>query len=316
MKPELHWSHVEALAKCGEAFRFSYLEGRRVRPGIAIGTGSAVHEVAAENLRSKAAGDGLLPLEAVRDAARDAFARQWESGLALLPEEIERGTIQTQGEAIDRTIRLAALHATKLAPAINPKPGGIERAWRVEVDGFPFDLAGEIDVQEVDGTIRDLKTSGKMPNAKIVATSGQLTIYAVAAEALDGQFPERVALDYVVEKGGRESAGSFVSERRPEHVAAFWARLERTAEIIEKAAFTPSRPYVDWWCGPRWCGYARTNPDTGRPYCAFFSEARVFSAGPGFPSAPTTNGGSTNGNRKQSRTISSPADRAAILAAL
>jgi hypothetical protein len=325
VKPQLHNSHLVALSLCGERFRLSYLEGLRVRPGIAAAVGSGVHAVAALNLTRKMQGGALMPLEEVRDAARDAFARQWDEGVALLPSEIEHGAVQVQGEAIDRTVRLSEAHATKLAPAI--RPSHVERAWVVEVEGFPFDLAGEIDVQEdriladdctvvAPSSIRDLKTSGKMPTEKLVATSSQLSMYAVAKQALEGELPDRVALDYAVTgKSGAVTVGSFVSSRRPVDIAAFFERLERAAAVIEAQAFTPARPYEDWVCSPTWCGYARTNPDTGRPYCKFFSEAPAFRVGADL--SPTSdNGGFTSGNSKRARKIISGTDRDALLASL
>jgi hypothetical protein len=318
VKRAIHWSHLSSLAKCGHSFFLSYIEGLRVRPGIAIATGSAVHEVAAKNLTAKSLGEGLLPLEQIRDEARDAFARQWESGVTLLPEEIERGAVQLHGEAIDRTIRLSEAHATRLAPTMRPKVGGVERAWRLEVDGFPFDLEGEADLieaRDADGPsrVRDLKTSGKMPQPRVAGVSGQLTLYALAVQSLDGELPDEVGLDYcAASKDGSPTVQTFLSTRRPEHVEALWARIENAAAVIEKEAFTPADPLTSFLCAPAYCGFARTNPETGRPYCRYYADAPVTVA----LGSNRNEGGSFNGNRKQSRTIADKAARDAILAAL
>jgi hypothetical protein len=317
-KPQLHNSHLIAVSQCGERFRLSYLEGMRVRPGIAAAVGSGVHAAAARNLTRKIETGQLMPMEEVRDAARDAFA--------LLPEELERGAAQVEGEAMDRTVQLTEAHARVLAPVI--RPAHVERAWVLEAEGFPFDLAGEIDVQEPAGdsgpaTIRDLKTTGKRPTERAAATSSQLSLYSLAHEALEGERPELVALDYLVPSARGVSAGTVVSRRRDADIDSFWARLERIAEVIEKQAFTPARPYDDWFCSPRWCGFARTNPETGRPYCRFFSEAPAFFAAPSLTSAtPTATGGFHHGTagtaaRKRSRVVGTgSAERDAILAGL
>lgn len=301
---------------CGERFRLAYIEGKRVRPGIAAAVGSAVHAVAAKNLIRKMEGGGLMPLDEVRDEARDAFERQVAEGIELLPDELDAGAAKVQGAAADKARRLSVLHARVLAPVI--RPSHVERAWVLELDGFNFDLAGEIDVQEArtetePSSIRDLKTSGKTPSETQVASSIQLTVYTLAGETFDGERPDRVMLDHCIGQKSGDSVATYVSERKPEHIAAFWRRLERMAEVIDKQVFTPSRPHSDWWCTTKWCGYARTNPDTGRPYCDFFSVARVFSA----PSLSTNNQpGGISGNRKPTRKIESSADRAALIAGL
>ncbi len=298
---QLHWSHLSALSKCGEAFRLAYVERLRVRPGVAAVVGTAAHVSAALNLTAKRDTGSLLPLDAVTQAARDSIAEQWEQGVTLLPEEADRAT-QTHGEAIDRSVRFAEMHHRILAPRLNPVH--VERAWVVTPEGFPFDLAGEIDVQEPD-TIRDLKTAGKKPTAATAATSGQLTMYAIARQALDGELPKRVALDYCTD-AKTDPVGSFVSERTPEHVAAFWRRLEQAAEVIERQVFTPADPLTSWFCGPRWCGYARTNPATGQPFCRYYAAAPAFVAMPGTttPKETTTDEQTATRTRTPARKIS------------
>lgn len=288
-KPRLHWSHMETALKCGHQFALRYREGLRVRPGVAMVVGTTVHKAAAANLTRKAETGDLMSREELHDTTRDALSETWTADVELLPEEIEKGEEETLGRAVDKSLRLADVHAAKIAPMIRPHVGGIERSWVVEAEGYPFDLEGEMDVYEKavygeDGTllepsaVRDLKTSKNLASPQLTATSGQLSMYALAAEALEGALPDRVYLDYTVDRASGAIAGSFWSVRRPEHIVKFWRRLERLAEVIEHGTYLPSRPYVDWWCSEKWCGYARINPQTGEPYCRFFSVAPVFVA--------------------------------------
>lgn len=320
----IHWSHLARLAKCGHAFFLAYIVGLKVRPGIAIATGSAVHDVAARNLRSKAAGEGLHPIEAIRDFARDAWSKQWEEGIALLPQEIERGASQVKGEAIDRTIQLSIAHATKLAPSMRPKLGGVERAWRLEVEGFPFDIEGELDLQEaregsLPSSIRDLKTAKRTPSPRLAGKSGQLATYAIAVETLDGEIPDLMGLDFVAGAEGSIRTATFITRFTEQHRRAFWARLENAAELITAQHFAPADPYTDPMCDPRYCGFARNNPDTGRPYCKFYADAPVSVVVPG--SVPTiATGGFFNGSaaNRRSKTIgtAATAQRDELLAGL
>lgn len=310
-KPQWHWSHIETQLMCGKRYDYGYQQGKRALPGVAAATGSIVHAVAARNLKRKAATLEYIGLEELADLTRDTFRLQWEGGVHLLPDEVLMGLPRVQGIAIDRSIALAKIHAERIAPLIRPTVGGIEKPWVVSADGFPWDLAGEIDVEEVreyapDGetilfpsSIRDLKTTGKRPTEKLVGGSGQLSMYSIAYQAFHGSLPDRVFFDYAMAKdSGEPDAGSFGSVRRPEHIEAFWETLESCAKAIEKQVFLPSRPNVDWWCTEKWCGFARVNPDTGVPICKHFYSAPTFVA-------LSFNGGNgaSNGNGKRRATV-------------
>lgn len=281
----LHYSHLSSLAKCGHAFFLSYVEKLKVPPGIALAVGTSVHDVAAKNLTAKSLGNPTMSLEQVRDESRKSFDVEWGKGVGLSPEEVAAGLDVVKGEAIDKTVRLAGLHATAFVPTLRPSIGGVERQWRISVDGFPFDLCGTADLIEKRETdeagnvtapsaVRDLKTSKASPNKNIAGVSAQLSMYAMAVEILDEEAPDTVALDYLIDNK-TPKALTLQSERRPEHIEALWHRIENAALVIEKEIYTPADPATSWWCAPTWCGYARTNPDTGKPYCKFYADAPV-----------------------------------------
>ena len=148
----------------------------------------------------------------------------------------------------------------------------------MELQGFPFDLAGYIDVQAVAGVdeagnqvekIIDLKTSAKSPPADKAHKSMQLTAYSLAASVLDGKPISQVELHYVVDTGRKVFAcDPLVSARTPEDHAHFLRVVERAAEIIEKGAFAPADP-DSWACSERFCGYAAR--------CPFFRRGVQFS---------------------------------------
>jgi hypothetical protein len=321
-KRALHWSHLSSLARCGWAFNLGYIQRIKVAPGIALAVGSSVHEVAARNLTAKSLGEPLFPVERIRDETASAFKVQWDKGVALNAAEIALGLELVKGSALDKSIRLSVLHATELAPRFRPAIGGVERQWRIAVDGFDFDLCGTMDLCEDEETIDvtagdpvvlpsavwDHKTAAKTPSERSAGVSGQLTMYAMAKRVLDKSLPAKVGLDYAVDLK-TPKAVVLESVRTDEHIDALWNRIENAAEIIQKEAFSPIDPTSNYVCDPRYCGYARTNPDTGKPYCKFYADAPVTvalggkseetSASPAAKKKAATKGASKNGNASE-----------------
>lgn len=309
MKDAIHWSHLVSLWQCGHKFALRYIEGLRLPLGPQVHVGSAAHASAAADLTEKIATGELLATEAVLDAARDALERSWLDGVDLAGEPDALTPGQHKGMAIDRAIALARAHHTTLAPRIVPTH--VERAWRVEAQGYPFELEGEIDVQAaVPGgyVIRDLKTTGRRPSPRAAAVSDQLTMYALAGRALEGDLPAEVWLDYMVLPQGSSSPSLEPrgSVRTDADVGVLWARLDNAAEVIERGAYTPANR-SDWWCSVRWCEYARTDPETGRPYCRYFTEPVAIQV-PGSPSLT----GRAAATRKRTIDSDSPEWRALV----
>lgn len=256
-KPHLSNSAIDMLSKCGEMYRRRYIEGEKVPPGVALIVGKGVDHSVNTNLQAKIDTGSLLPVDAVRQAAMDSTVREWDSGeIALDPDEAARGVKAAKGAAVDKAVRLSELHATKTAPGI--EPSAVQRKWTIELDGFPFDITGFIDVQEDVRSVRDTKTSGKSPAKTEADNSDQLSLYALAVKVIDGAAPREVRLDYLVDNK-TPVAVSLASTRTDDDFRMVMRRVEAAAEVIEKQAFMPARR-SDWWCSERFCGYAATCP--------------------------------------------------------
>jgi hypothetical protein len=262
-KPQLHVSALEM--KCMEAFRRRYLEGEIIPPGVALIVGTGTHKGVDVNMRHKIQTGLLLPVDAVADAARDGVNRAWEGGVKLEPEEISQGIKVVKGQAVDKAVRLATLHHKEKAPRIRPTHA--ERPWTLEINGYPLDLAGRIDIQEAD-TVRDTKTSGKTPAANCAERSIQLKAYALAVKVLDGKAPSKVFLDYLIDTSKAKSE-SFEHEPNDEDFQAVLNRIEVIASAMEKGVFVPVEP-THWCCDPKWCGYYAT--------CRYIRRPKLFAA--------------------------------------
>jgi len=260
IKAQLHQSMISMLYGCGEQFRRRY--GARfgwndkeeiIPPGVALIIGISTHKSVEHNLTSKINTGELLPLEEIKDIARDDVATRWKDGVALTKEESKQKR-KTKGSCIDTAVSLSELHAVGLAPTLNPK--AVERKWVVTLDGFPFDLSGAWDVEEKGNIIRDTKTSAKSPSQGDADSSEQLTMYSLAMKVCDNKEPKALFLDHLV-KTKTPKIVTLKTRRTAKHRLVLLRRIEIAAEVISKGAFVPANP-MDWRCSPKFCGYWNT----------------------------------------------------------
>lgn len=255
-KPQLHQSGLEMLSKCGEMYDRRYNRGEIIPPGIAQIVGRSTHKSVELNLAAKIRTGELLPVEQIKDIARDELEGEFQRGVALDREERERGLAAVKGEAIDTTIALSTLHRTDLAPKLIPT--AVERKFVIKLEGYPLDLAGTIDIQEGMMRIRDTKTANKTPPQADADNSIQLTMYGLAAKVIDGVAPGEFILDALV-KTKTPKQVSLVTTRTADDFQMLLRRVERAITVIEKGAFQPART-TDWWCSLKFCGYAANCP--------------------------------------------------------
>lgn len=252
-KPQMHWSHLAMLSRCGVQYEFRYIKGIIKPPAVALIVGSSTHDAVGENMSFKKDHGKLLTKEVVQQIARDSINKRWGDGVELDAEEKEQGEATVRGEAVDVAVALSSIHHDELAPSI--LPAHIERKWVLELQGFPVDLAGTIDLQETkarDNVVRDLKTASKSPPAGAANNSDQLTMYSLAVNKLDKVNPP-VALDYLVKTKVPKAVSQF-SERTPEDHAVLLRRIEAAVNAIQKGAFIPA-PQDHWLCSQKFCGF-------------------------------------------------------------
>ena len=254
-KPALHQSVLAGLSKCSMQVYFRYVEGRKVPPGIALLVGTATHAAADMALVNKAKKEDPLPVEALQEKARDTLLAQVKGeGVVLDAEDGE----SVEG-GVDEAVGLVRCYHREVLPVRTPaSPAHVERRLRAVLEGFPFDLEGTIDLQEADGSLRDLKTSAREPAEDAAIGNVQLDAYALLSSVADGKMPTRLGLDTVV-KAQKKRGPRFVPRHAPppasfEHVVL---RLEAAAKVFETGSFYPVDPKgpSGWACSAKWCGY-------------------------------------------------------------
>lgn len=261
MKPIIHASHLSMFQTCAESYRRRYAEGQIIPPGIAMVVGSGTHKGAETDMLRKIETGTVADLEEVKAAARDYITGSFTVGdISLTQDEKRAGKKVVAGACVDQALGLLDIYHRGLAPMIEPVT--VERPWRVEVPGYPFDLGGRYDVEEVGG-IRDLKTKGGRPAKGLEDRMQQLTLYGIAKGIEDDKPIEdvRLTVDWLVKN--KTPIGVTRSTRRTEEdanrllriVMAFWG-------AVEKGVFMPCAPdsLDSWKCNPKWCGYYDTCP--------------------------------------------------------
>lgn len=301
-KPQLHSSHLSMLYKCGYKFQRVVLQGEREPPTTPLVIGTASHSVIAKNLNNKIDKGTLMTKEAVQDTARDEFLKEWQSSPIMLDEEEKSlGLQKTRDHAQDATIEVVTEHHYALAPKL--KPVKVEEPWVLHADGFPFDLAGMIDVKEKYDfdtktgsflpkpiiTFRDTKTRSRDLGQREVDASEQYTIYFMALTYIDGVMPDYVFQDTLIKPTKTMPARviSYQTTRTQDDIDVFHRRFEQACKIIDKEIFTPANPN-DWWCNKSMCGFAANGT------CPYFNSKRG--------STITKTGGYQNESRESNNT--------------
>lgn len=270
-KPALSISALDMLSKCGEQYRRRYVAGEKIPPAVAMLVGRGVDKSVDRNLTSKIETKQLLPVEEIKDTARDTVVAEWDKGGVVLNEdEIRDGIKAVRAAAIDKAVRLSSLHATSAAPQIQPTH--VQRKWTIELQGYPADLTGVIDIQEGSIAVRDTKTSAKSPREDEAHLSDQLTLYALAGKVLDGQPPAVVALDYLVDTKTPKHVVR-ESTRDNSDFRVMLRRVDTAMKAIDRGVFVPARQ-TDWWCSKRWCGYFDSCPYARQPKSVFIGETQ------------------------------------------
>jgi hypothetical protein len=241
-------SRVNTLYRCGMQYHFRYVEGIVSAPGVSAIVGKGTHRANASDLMHKMDSGELLPLDEVKAIAADATKREWSDQPPTLDdEEKAKGEEAVKGEAVDKTVVLAELYHTKVAPTIEPL--GIEKEATVDLSNG--DQLFMIKDLETPTHVRDTKTSGKSPDANAADVSLQLTAY-LWESSLRGQ-PKSGALDYLVSTKTPKQV-TLETMRGEADFAALARRLDLASSVIQSGLFSPCPP-DSWACNPKWCGY-------------------------------------------------------------
>jgi hypothetical protein len=160
----------------------------------------------------------------------------------------------TLGKAVDQTVALSVLHHDNLAPIITPV--AIEEKFVINLDNYPYDLAGTVDIRTAAG-LRDTKTKAITPPENAARTL-QGAMYCMAHEVNHQKLPALWTIDFLVKtKTPKVEIRTYEPDKA--WIDVLRARLVRATECIQavkegRTSFVPADA-ESWICSKKFCGY-------------------------------------------------------------
>lgn len=255
MIEHLSVSQLEMFSRCGEQYRRRYIEGEIVPPGIAARIGSGVHAAAEKNWREKMRTGADLPLDAVQDAAADAYDKALLDGVFFAPDEAPSASI-AMAEGKDTAVSLAALFRRELAPTITPAL--VEEKIYLDLPGVELPIVTILDLYTRDKSLRDLKTSGKKWVEDRAHSSNQPTAYREAVKQATGEYPASLCFDVLVNTK-TPALQTLATTRTVMDTVILAQKFQFMCAAIKAGVFMPAQP-DSWCCSMKFCGYFFTCP--------------------------------------------------------
>lgn len=239
-----HLSHssVATFLRCPRQWAYSYLEGLRRPPGVALIKGSALDKAATFNLEQKRVTKRDLAIDDVLEVAEDAFRKDVDRNGG-------QSEVQWDGtnfaRALDSAIKLTSTHMKHHAPLIQPREVQLE-LHRELPDGRDF--VGFVDFVEEDGTLSDVKSGSRRMAAGDADTDPQPSAYGyLAGEPVAFKFYRSIdtgsKLTHEIVETGRDQRAIDWYEQKVLDVSA----------AINTGVFPPNDS--GWHCTKRFCGY-------------------------------------------------------------
>lgn len=239
----LSFSRIDTFQNCGLKFRYAYIDKLPSKPSPNLSFGKSVHSAL------EAFFDRKLPEAPPLEVLLEALYAHWDkSGFAELPRDEQVGFYRHAQEVLRRYYQ-RTVNDFRLPLATEQ--------WFDMPMGENVTIVGSIDRVDVDDDgdlhIVDYKTNRKAKTYRDVASSLQLSLYALACDYLYGRLPKTVALDFVVPG---VSISVPVSELDLNQARA---TVFETASAIRAASFKPEPNPLCNWCDfkplcPAWSG--------------------------------------------------------------
>lgn len=235
-KGYLSFSAVEMYLKCGQQFKFRYVDGVRSPPSVAMVEGSSHHSWLQTNNNLQKEEKQIIGAEDAMDIFMTAWKKQSK-------DVDRRERIRDEKDVFTRAPKLIGAYIKRLAPKM--RPVAVEKRFRISIGGVPF--VGFIDVVDKIKGALDYKTTSKKKTAGQARNSLQLSSYARVLGTHDVGFISLVkaktpTVDLVTTKLASKDV------QWADEIAA------STADAIKRGAFPKTSP-DNWWCSEKFCGY-------------------------------------------------------------
>ena len=203
--------------------------------------GVATHRAAECNYRQKVETKEDLAVEEVQVIFAEEFDQladqtAWEDG-------------ESPGQVKDQGIEGVTLYMREIAPKV--QPAWVEAGHEISLENERFKVV--IDLIDVLGRIRDLKTVSRTPPEEKVAKDLQLTTYAIAHRQLLGCPETGLFMDCIVRNKNVKVVSFKIPPRTEVEIKRTLDLVNNVAKAIREKIYY--RQPHNFMCTPSGCGY-------------------------------------------------------------
>jgi len=242
-KMRLSFSAVQSYLRCGQQYKFSYIEEKKAIPGIALLEGSSHHTAFEMNNRNK--------MEHSTDLKANELTDKFMSTLREKVGKEEK--VDWEDENEDNLFRRARVwhenYINDVAPKINPDIIEEKYEMDMEMGGIEFKMVGIVDLG-YSKRVSDYKTTssyGFTNKKKEVNTDLQLSYYSLMTK--------RKNVEYIcMVKKATPEIGILQSTRSEGQIKWALQVAKSVAQAIKNNDFPMTNPN-NWHCSEKYCGY-------------------------------------------------------------
>jgi len=250
-KEYLSYSQISMYLRCGQQYKFRYIEDKIIPPSIALLKGGAVHEgVFRNNVQKIDSRQDLKKADIVEHSVTALEEKTLNQEIKLTEEEKTEGKDKVLGKCKDSVVTLTELYADDMSPKIQPVMA--EHNFDLTLPDIP-PIKTIIDCIDDKGIVRDTKTAGRKKSQNDVDKSLQLTLYSIAYMEMFKELPSGVCFDVLVEKKQPEYQ-EISTDRTLEHFQPAIDIVDSVVKGIGAGVFLPAAE-GSWICSKKFCGY-------------------------------------------------------------
>jgi hypothetical protein len=244
---------------CPYRFKRQYLQKEKFPGGPSMIAGTSFHRAAQVNSKQKVKSFTDLPVDDLKDAARDSWMERAKEGVYIAKDDLPDKP-RILKESFNDALRAVELYREEVAPRVLPVFA--EEKFQ-ESFGFEIPVVFVVDYIDADGKIGDWKTSGKKPQEGEARNSLQGVFYAMGYEQHFGKPPADFEQYWLVTRRGKTgnptTSDWFHQSYLPTQAdyRGLQARIADFLQALRLGLFPPSYRGA-WWCTDGFCEYFQT----------------------------------------------------------
>lgn len=246
-----HQSDLNLFEACGHCYLLERIEKKPRNFNFYLARGRGAHKSREVNFRQKITSGEDLDFDILADACRDEIVSAAEKSEILLAGDFEgksrKGAVDF---VLNHTLPLIRLDRQLLMPSIQPE--FVEQFIEVNLPGWPFNLAGKIDVIPVGRVIVDTKTSKMKWTQEKADKEYQPSHYWLLGRAFLGAEPTKFRYDILTETGKKIYAYTINTMRTEKDIITLLRRYTAMDASIKAGVFNPCHR-GHWRCSAKWC---------------------------------------------------------------